>query len=100
MGIGQMKLTRNDFEQLTINSTNWSGSASAWKEQEGRFEDADYNEAEREVDYSHSRAYWAQDYPAVLFIKAFLESLNHEHRVYWDTADDSYMITTNYGGVL
>lgn len=96
-----MKITSNDFEQLTINSTNWRASATAWKQQEGRFEDADYNiPVEREVDYSFERAYWAQDYPAVLFIKAFLESLGHEHRVYWDTAYDSYMITTNYGGVL
>jgi hypothetical protein len=95
-----MRITANDFDNLTINSTNWKSSASAWKEQEGRFEDADYEQPERDVDYSYERAYWAQDYPAVLFIKAFLESLNHAHRVYWDTADDSYVITTNYGGIL
>ena len=95
-----MKITANDFDNLVINSTNWRSSASAWREQEGRFEDVDFSKPEREIDYSFERAYWAQDYPSVLFIKAFLESLNHSHRVYWDTADNSYMITTNYGGVL
>ena len=95
-----MKITKNDFDQLTINSTNWSQSQADWKLQEGRFEDADYDQAEREIDYTHSRAYWVQDYPAVLFVRTFLESLNKDLRVYWDTADNSYMITTNYGGIL
>lgn len=96
-----MKITNNDFEQLTVNSANWAQHASEWKTQEGRFEDIKYHgDFFLEVDYSHSRAYWLQDYPSVLFAKAFLESLNHEYRIYWDTADDSYMMTTNYGGVL
>jgi hypothetical protein len=100
MGGKGMRITSNDFDHLTVNSTNWKSTASAWKEQEGRFEDVDFSQPDTEVDYSFERAYWAQDYPAVLFIKAFLESLNHDYRIYWDTADDSYMITTNYGGIL
>jgi hypothetical protein len=96
-----MKITTGDFEQLTINSTNWNGSKTAWKLQEGRFEDIDYSEAfQPDVDYGFARAYWVQDYPAVLFVKAFLEAHNFTYRVYWDTADDTYMVTTNYGGAL
>lgn len=94
-----MKITHADFQQLTINSTNWSEYKSDWKLQEGRFEDIDFN-ASPEVDYSYIRAYWMQDYPSVMFVKAFLEALNHQYRVYYDTADDTYMITTNYGEVL
>jgi hypothetical protein len=96
-----MKITHADFEQLTINSTNWNKYQGDWIIQEGRFEDIDYSEAfQPDVDYSFARAYWVQDYPAVLFVKAFLESLNFAYRVYYDTGDDSYMITTNYGEVL
>lgn len=95
-----MKITSNDFEHLTVNSQNWKADANAWKEQESRFEDVDFSQPEKDIDYSFKRAYWAQDYPSVLFIKAFLEALNHQYRVYYDTADDTYMITTNYGEVL
>jgi len=96
-----MKLTHSDFENLTVNSTNWKNSATEWKLQEGRFEDIDYSEAfQPEVDYEFARAYWVESYPAVLFVKAFLQVLNFPYRVYFDTADDTYMITTNYGGDL
>ena len=96
-----MKITHTDFEQLTINSTDWNKTQNAWKKQEGRFEDIDFRIQEApEVDYSFLRAYWADGYPSVLFIKAFLEALGYEYRIYFDTADDTYMITTNYGWVL
>ena len=96
-----MKITKNDFDQLTINSTNWNQSQVDWRLQEGRFEDINWSERiQPEVDYSYHRAYWVESYPAVLFVKAFLEALNHAYRVYYDTADDTYMITTNYGSEL
>jgi len=94
-----MKLTSKDFDQLAVNSANWSEYQSEWKLQEGRFEDIDF-ETSIEVDYTFTRAYWVESYPAVLFAKAFLEALNHQYRIYYDTADDTYMITTNYGEVL
>jgi len=95
-----MKITANDFDNLIINSTNWRSSASAWREQEGRFEDADFSEPEREIDYEFARAYWVKNYPAVMFIKAFLQAFDFTYRVYYDSADDAYMITTNYGWVI
>ena len=96
-----MKITAGDFEQLTINSTNWKQYEADWKLQEGRFEDIDFSEAfQPDVDYDFARAYWVQDYPAVLFVKAFLEAFNFTYRVYYDTADNTYMITTNYGWVI
>ena len=36
-----MKITSKDFDQLTVNSANWSEYQSEWKLQEGRFEDLD-----------------------------------------------------------
>lgn len=96
-----MKLTNNDFEQLTVNSANWREHAAEWKLQEERFDDIKYRgDFFLEIDYSFARVYWFEDYPSILFAKAFLESLGHEYRVYWDNDDDTYMITTNYGGVL
>jgi len=95
-----MKLTATDFDQLTINSTNWKATSKVWKEQDGRFENPDYSAPELPMDYKHERAYWIETYPAVLFVKAFLEALGHDYRLYFDTSDDIYMITTNYGGSL
>jgi len=96
-----MKITHADFEQLTINSTNWAESFRDWQKQEGRFEDIDFRIQESPaIDYSFLRAYWAENYPSVLFIKAFLESLGYAYRVYYDTADNTYMLTTNYGGKI
>jgi hypothetical protein len=95
-----MKITKADFDQLTVNSTNWQESRDGWIFQEGRFEDIDYSLIETPVDYNFERAYWVQDYSSVMFVKAYLEALDFTYRVYYDTADDSYMITTNYGGAL
>jgi hypothetical protein len=93
-----MKLTATDFEQLTINSTNWNNNRTDWQLQEGRFEDIE--DSKIQVDYAHNRAYWVADYPSVLFVKLFLSEQNCSYRVYYDTAEDTYMITTGYGGVL
>jgi hypothetical protein len=95
-----MKITHADFEQLTVNSTNWHLYAEDWKLQEGRFEDIPYSDDAKPVDYSFQRAYWVETYPAVLMVKAFLQALSLDSRTYYDTADDTYMITTNYGGEL
>ena len=96
-----MKITPTDFDNLTVNAMNWKEYATDWKLQEGRFEDIDFRIQETpEVDYSYLRAYWVQDYASVMFVKAFLESFDFTYRVYYDTADDTYMITTNYGWVL
>jgi hypothetical protein len=96
-----MKITQTDFDQLTISSMNWSESHLDWQKQEGRFEDIDFRIAEPvDVDYSFLRAYWFKTYASVLFAKAFLESLGYEYKVLYDTADDTYVITTNYGGSL
>lgn len=96
-----MKITSSDFEQLTVNSMDWRKHQSEWKLQEGRFEDIDYTEAiQPEIDYNFTRAYWIPDYPSVMFVKAFLEKLEIQYRVYFDSAEDIYMITTNYGEVL
>jgi len=96
-----MKITTTDFENLTINSMNWKEYATDWQLQEGRFEDIAYSEAfQPEVDYEFARAYWLQDYSSVMFAKAFLEAFDFTYRVYYDNADDTYMITTNYGWVL
>jgi hypothetical protein len=93
-----MKLTATDFDQLTINSTNWAATHKAWKKQEGRFEAVgDFNQ---DIDYTFIRAYWLEDYASVLFAKAFLEALNYEYKVLFDSADSLYVITTNYGGEL
>lgn len=96
-----MKITATDFYNLTVNSMNWKEYANDWELQEGRFEDIAYSEAfQPEVDYTFARAYWVENYPAVLFAKAFLEALNFSYRVYYDNADDTYMITTNYGEAI
>jgi len=96
-----MKITDADFQQLTINSTNWNETQNAWRKQTGRFEDIDFRVQDSvEVDYSFLRAYWAERYADVLFIRAFLESLGYAYRVYFDTADNTYTVTTNYGGSL
>jgi hypothetical protein len=96
-----MKITHTDFEQLTINSTNWKAYARDWKEQEHRFEDVAFTYPNNQpIDYNFERAYWVESYPAVMLVKAFLEALDFDYRVYYDVADDTYMITTNYGGVL
>jgi hypothetical protein len=92
-----MKLTATDFEQLTVNSTNWASTLKVWKKQEGRFETLDDS---TDLDYTFFRAYWVEGYPSVLFVKAFLEALNYEYKVLFDTADSLYVITTNYGGEL
>jgi hypothetical protein len=92
-----MKLTAIDFQQLTVNSTNWAGTLKAWKKQESRFETLD---GLVELDYTFYRAYWVEGYPSVLFAKAFLEALNFEYKVLFDTADSLYVITTNYGGEI
>ena len=92
-----MKLTATDFDQLIVNSTNWASTLKAWKKQEGRFETLD---GSTELDYTFYRAYWVEGYPSVLFGKAFLEALNFEYKVLFDTADSLYVITTNYGGEL
>jgi hypothetical protein len=94
-----MKITGADFNHLTVNSTNWKNYQEDWKLQEGRFEDIDFASTEP-VEWNHSRAYWVSDYPSVLFVRAFLEGQNETYRVYYDTADDNYMVTTNYGGDL
>ncbi len=92
-----MKLTANDFAQLTVNSTNWASTLKAWKKQEGRFETLDDS---TDLDYTFYRAYWVEGYSSVLFAKAFLEALNYDYKVLFDTADSLYVITTNYGGEL
>jgi len=96
-----MKITATDFENLTVNSMNWKENKTDWELQEGRFEDIDYSEAfQPEVDYEFARAYWVENYPAVMFVKAFFQAFDFTYRVYYDTADDTYMITTNYGWVI
>lgn len=95
-----MKITSSDFRQMTVNSTNWEQHQSEWKQQEDRFEDIDFTEDSKPVDYTFARAYWIPDYASVMFVKAFLESLQFDFRVYFDLEEDIYMITTNYGGVL
>ena len=95
-----MKLTHADFEQLTVNSTNWAEYQDDWKKQEGRFEGLDWDVPASEIDYSFLRAYWVITYPGVIFVKAFLESLGYEYAIYFDTADDTFVIATNYGGSL
>ena len=92
-----MKLTAIDFQQLTVNSTNWAGTLKAWKKQEGRFVTLDDS---TDLDYTFFRAYWLEGYPSVLFAKAFLEALNYDYKVLFDTDDSLYVITTNYGGEL
>lgn len=94
-----MKLTSKDFDQLTVNSANWSEYQSEWKLQEGRFEDLDFDN-QAPIDYSYQRAYWLVRFSDVLFAKAFLEAQNIDSRVYFDTADDTYVLTTNYGGAM
>jgi len=95
-----VKITHSDFEQLTINSTSWKTYSDGWKDQEGRFENIEFSIPELPIDYEYERAYWVETYPGVLFVKAFLEALGHDYRVYFDTADDTYMITTNYGSEI
>jgi hypothetical protein len=95
-----MEITRADFDQLTVNSTNWQEYRDGWISQEGRFEDINYSLKKTPIDYNFARAYWVQDYSSVMFVKAYLYALDFTYRVYYDTADDSYMITTNYGGAL
>jgi len=96
-----MKITHTDFEQLTVNSMNWNEYHLDWEKQEGRFEDIDFRIQESpSIDYSFLRAYWISEYTGVMFVKAFLESLGYAYRVYYDTADDTYMVTTNYGGSI
>ena len=92
-----MKLTAIDFDQLTVNSTNWASTLKAWKKQEGRFETLDDS---TDLDYTFFRAYWVEGYANVLFAKAFLYALNFEYKVLFDTADSLYVITTNYGGEI
>ena len=94
-----MKLTATDFEQLIVNSTNWASSHKVWKKQDGRFEHLVFTEGQ-DMDYTFLRAYWVEGYPSVLFARAFLEGLNYQYKVYFDTADGLYVITTNYGGEL
>ena len=94
-----MKITSKDFEQLTINSTNWYAYREDWKLQEGRFEDIDF-EITEPIDWTYERAYWVERYADVLFVRAFLEGIGRDSRVYYDTADDTYMITTDFGGAL
>ena len=94
-----MKLTDSDFEQLTINSTNWASTHKEWKKQEGRFEPLLFVHT-NEMDYTFLRAYWLEGYPSVLFARAFLDALNFAYKVYFDTADGLYVIVTNYGGEL
>ena len=96
-----MKITNADFNNLVHNSMAWARYKTDWQLQEGRFENIEWSEAHQpEVDYEFAMAHWVKDYSAVLFVRAFLEALDFTYRVYYDTADDSYMITTNYGGVL
>jgi len=96
-----MKITHADFEQFIVNSMNWKQHEADWKLQEGRFEDIDYSQATQpEVDYEFARAYWVENYSNVMFVKAFLEALDFTYRVYFDSAEDIYMITTNYGWVI
>lgn len=96
-----MKITATDFDNLTVNSMNWAKHQGDWILQEGRFEDIEYSEAfQPEVDYTFARAYWVENYADVMFVKAFLEALGFEYRVYFDSAEDIYMITTNYGEVI
>ena len=79
----------------------WAKYATDWKLQEGRFENIEWSEAfQPEVDYTFAQAHWVKDYPSVLFVRAFLEALDFTYCVYYDTADDTYLITTNYGWVL
>ena len=94
-----MKLTAIDFDQLTVNSTNWASTNKVWKKQEGRFENLEFAD-HKDLDYTFFRAYWLEGYPSVLFAKAFLEALNYDYKVLFDTADSLYVITTNYGGEL
>ena len=94
-----MKITSADFEQLTVNSTNWNKYQEDWKLQEGRFEDIPFS-LDLPIDYSYERAYWMADYPSVMFVKLFLTNLDYDFRVYYDSADDTYMVTTNYGEAL
>ena len=91
-----MEITANDFEQLVMQSTNWASSQDVWKKQDGRFEDWISAEINK-LDFSFLRAYWVETYPAVLFVKAFLQALNYEYRVLFDSADGTYVVTTNYG---
>ena len=96
-----MKITATDFDNLTVNSMNWAEHQGDWILQEGRFEDIEYSEAfQPEVDYTFARAYWVENYPSVLFVKAFLQAFDFTYRVYYDNSDDLYVITTNYGWVL
>ena len=93
-----MKLTTKDFNQLVVNSMNWSEYKAEWQSQVNRFEDADFDSTE--INYTFQRAYWLERYSDVLFAKVFLQGLEQDMQILFDGADDTYVIVTDFGGSL
>jgi len=90
-------LTEDDFIHLCTNSTQWAEDAADWAPhlRNGRIEGD--GRAGNQPSQHWRMAYWlGSEYTAVVLARAFLASRGFECQTAMDTADDEWMILTDY----
>jgi hypothetical protein len=87
-----LDMTADDFQRLTVNSTNWADSwAQSWRGQlidDGRFEHVSTIRSGAFVPTSNWRVgYWVErDWSHVMLCRAFLASEGHDCEILFDLA--------------
>lgn len=94
-GPQMIKVTAQDFEHLTTNSMKWGED---WIPQIGRFENLCSPELGTDVWFIWDYAHWTNSYAGAVLCRTFLNSIDENYEIAFDTATQDYVILTNYAG--
>lgn len=84
-----MKITKNQFEGLTVCRMLW-GDDPEWKKQVDRFEDT--------ICWSHKFIYYVDNYASIILATEFLKQNRYDFSISFDNALGEYCFTTDYAG--
>ena len=89
-----IKVTANDFENLTTNSMKWG---SDWSNQADRFEPTEDQEIVHLM-WGWQYAHWTDTYMGAMFCRSYLDHIGVNCIIFFDTATQDYLILTDYAG--
>lgn len=92
----EIRVTEQDFERLTTNSTKWGAWAKA---QSHRWEHST-EKYDTDPEWTWARAYWVDRWSEVMLCRAFLESVGRPYEIIFDMAGSDYVILTDYPSLV
>lgn len=91
----QIRFDEHDFEKLYVNSTPWTPELAAYDVWE--FEAS--SDPDRSQDSNRAKwsfGYWVPQWTQVILMRSWLDEQSHLYDIMWDTAEDEYVILTDY----